>query len=79
MYHTGRITALTFDPASSARLLSGSMDCSFALWDVPNKKKLASEDGAHRNGVTAVGFAADGTVNTAGADGAVRVWGVATA
>ena len=76
MYHSGRISALAFDPTSSARLLSGSFDCSFALWDVPNRKKVASEDGAHRNGVTAVAFAAEGTVNTAGADGNVRTWAV---
>lgn len=73
VFHTLRVTSLSFAYNSNTRLLSGSMDASLILWDLEAKTRRM-EDAAHRGGVSAVFGAADGTLISGGSDGCIRLW-----
>ncbi|CCD13133.1 unnamed protein product [Trypanosoma congolense IL3000] len=73
VFHTLRVTSLTFAYNSNTRLFSGSMDASLILWDLEAKTRR-TEDAAHRGGVSAVFGAADGTLISGGSDGCIRLW-----
>ncbi|ESL06845.1 hypothetical protein TRSC58_05474 [Trypanosoma rangeli SC58] len=73
VFHTLRVTSLAFAPQSSALLLSGGMDASLIVWDL-NKATRKTEDAAHRGGVSAVAWTADGRLLSGGADFCVRQW-----
>ena len=55
------------------RVLSGSRDCFFYLWDVAGGNRLATFKG-HENDVQQVAFVGDGRALSAAFDGKVCVW-----
>jgi len=77
--HPPPITSLALSPLSPMCILSASVDCSVRLWDLQRKTSLQDLSG-HRQrsdeGVTHVASHPElPIVASAGADGAVRLWG----
>lgn len=73
--HTARVDAIAFE-AGGARAASGAMDGSLAVWAVGSDADPAKAQGAHRGGVTGLGWAADGSVVSSGSDACLRSWTV---
>lgn len=72
--HQQPVTALAFAPQSS-RLISGSDDKSFRVWDLSSQHSIATV--STPSSVTAVALVASGRqVITGGADGKLRMWEV---
>lgn len=68
------VGALTFSP--DGLLLAAGSGRQIILWNVLTQVELAKLEG-HENDVTALAFSPDGRIlASAGADGAVRLWGV---
>ena len=73
----GKVECLTFS-ADSKRILSGSSDKIFSLWDVAGKKELKRFPG-HTGAVNSVAFSPDGTrALTSSSDKTVRLWDLQT-
>lgn len=72
LLHTARVDAIAFSD-DGARVVSGGMDGSLAVWTLEGDAEPVSVKSAHRNGVTGVGFVPGG-VASAGGDGCVRTW-----
>jgi WD repeat-containing protein 1 (actin-interacting protein 1) len=73
--HTARVDAITFD-ARGARVASGGMDGSLAVWAARSDADPVREQSAHRGGVTGIGFSDAHTLVTSGSDSCLRSWSV---
>lgn len=77
--HTGRVTCVAWSP-DGARLVTGSDDGSFRIWDPATAESVASRHGVHSRGMrgtgtTSVGFFPDGkSIYSTGYDPIVRIW-----
>ncbi|KDN42350.1 hypothetical protein RSAG8_06841, partial [Rhizoctonia solani AG-8 WAC10335] len=72
--HTDDITSAAFS-FDSARVVSGSADCTVRVWDVGSKALLIGPCGGNSNTVTAVSFSPSGTLIASGTqDGSIQVW-----
>jgi WD40 repeat protein len=86
--HVGDVASLAFSPREGETLASASTDNTVRLWDVATRRprgRPIAADGLGPNsadlglGFYGVAFSPEGaTLATAGADGAVRLWDVAT-
>ncbi|WVQ82443.1 hypothetical protein IAT38_004571 [Cryptococcus sp. DSM 104549] len=77
--HPAPVTSLALSPSSPTCILTSSTDCSVRLWDLGKKTSIQDLSG-HRSraeeGVCAVSSHPElPVIGTAGADGAVRLWG----
>ena len=73
--HTGRITCLAWNEGAEW-CVSGSLDTNVMVWSLESPGKRVKGMGAHKDGVTGVGWTGEGRVVSTGADGTVRVWSV---
>ncbi|WVO16351.1 hypothetical protein L204_104026 [Cryptococcus depauperatus] len=79
--HPSSITSLALSPSSPTCILTSSTDCSVRLWDLGKKTSIQDMSG-HRpraeEGICAVASHPElPVIGTAGADGVVRLWGLA--
>lgn len=70
--HTDAIRAVDFRPDSNV-LASASLDGTLRTWDMPAAKQIKSWN-SHGGGATAVSFAQDGQLASAGRDRRVKLW-----
>ncbi|QDV22840.1 c-type cytochrome domain-containing protein [Aureliella helgolandensis] len=73
--HKGEIRAIDFR-ADSNVLASASLDGTIKLWDMPESKEIKSWN-AHGGGATAVAYAHDGSLASAGRDSKIKWWNAA--
>ncbi|OWT41713.1 nuclear mRNA splicing protein [Cryptococcus neoformans Bt1] len=79
--HPAPITSLALSPSSPTCILTSSVDCTVRLWDLTKKtsiQELAGHRGRADEGVCAVASHPElPVIGSAGADGVVRLWGLA--
>jgi len=72
-FHTARVNSLAWTP-DGQHCASGSLDTHVYVWSVPKPMRNIAIKNAGPGGVSAVFWAKDGTLASAGADGCVRLW-----
>ena len=78
--HADAVSVLAACRSSLCPIATGCVDGSIRIWDLANRRLVASLDGAHSRGVTGMVFgnggADHGGVYSCGEDGVVRSWSV---
>lgn len=81
VFHATTVTSVAWSP-SGKYVASGSLDEHIYLWEVPAEKGASTKRtqfaNAHRSGTTAVAFLDEGTLVSAGGDGASCTWKLPT-
>ena len=73
--HTGRVSSIVWRKDGKFAV-SGALDTNVFVWSVDKPGKRIKAEGAHKEGVNAVGWVGESKVVTAGMDAAIRVWDV---
>ncbi|QIW94892.1 hypothetical protein AMS68_000410 [Peltaster fructicola] len=73
--HTARVTSIAWSP-DGTKAVSGSLDTNVHVWSLKEPGKRVKAVNAHKEGVGAVVWLADGRVISTGADAAAKVWKV---
>ncbi|WBW75542.1 notchless-like ribosome biogenesis protein Rsa4 [Schizosaccharomyces osmophilus] len=72
--HDGTIISAQFSPSSSARLVTGSGDCTARLWDCDTQTPISTLKG-HQNWVSCISWAPDASIIATGSmDNTIRLW-----
>ncbi|RMD41202.1 hypothetical protein DV735_g3885, partial [Chaetothyriales sp. CBS 134920] len=73
--HSAKVTGIAWSPDTTAAV-SGSLDTNIFVWSLREPGKRVKYTNAHKEGVNAVAWLADGAVFSVGADAAVKKWDV---
>ena len=73
--HTAKITSISWNEAST-HAVSGSLDTHVYVWSLSKPGDRVKSLGAHKDGVTGVGWMGAGKIVSTGGDAAVKIWQV---
>ncbi|RPB13044.1 WD40 repeat-like protein [Morchella conica CCBAS932] len=74
-FHTGRVDSIVWND-DGTHVVTGGLDTNVFVYSVENPAKNLKARNAHMGGVNAVGWEEKDVIVSAGADGAVKRWGV---